>query len=127
MTEYFICPEHNVKKKRKVKRSHNPHCYCGREMFLYHDTETELMATMEEYFNDQFLQFLEDLCAHIQVVGGIGNANQVRKQTIEELYKTLRPNGIVIGFRNIRMLPKYQLSYQMRSEVLYGDREDETD
>ena len=85
------------------------------------------MATMDEYVDSQFLSFLEDLCAHIQTAGGVGNANQIRKQSLEEVYKNLRPNGIIIGFRNIRMLPKYQLSYQMKSEVVYGDREDEID
>lgn len=127
MTEYFICPIHNVTKPREIKRSRNPHCFCGEEMILYHDTEIKTMATMQEYHNEQFLQFLEDLCVHIQLVGGVGNPQHVRKKSIEDLYKELRPNGIVIGFRNLRLRKKYQLSDQMKSEVLYEDREDETD
>ncbi len=64
--------------------------------------------------NRLFEQFLGELCDHIRVAGGIGDPNRIRKQSLEEIYKELEPNDIVIGFRNKRMTGQYQLSHQMR-------------
>lgn len=79
------------------------------------------MTTTEDLANTQFEQFLDDLCTHIQLVGGLGNPDTFRKMPLEELYKHLHPNDIIIGFRSLRMRKKYQLSHQMKAEVLYED------
>lgn len=67
----------------------------------------------EETIRD-FESFLDELCAHIRTAGGVGDPLNFRKMKLEELYKHLHPNDIIIGFRNLRMRDKYQLSYQMK-------------
>ena len=48
------------------------------------------------------------LTAHIRVVGGLGDPDRIRKQTVEELYKELYPNDIKLTFINERMEPLYK-------------------
>jgi hypothetical protein len=64
-----------------------------------------------------FESFLDELCAHIRVVGGTGDPMTFRTMKLEELYKHLHPNDIIIGFRNTRMRAEYQLSYQMKGGI----------
>lgn len=63
--------------------------------------------------DEKFEDFLFELCAHIQVVGGVGNPDTFRKTSLEDAYKHLYPNNIIIGFRNTRMRAEYQISRQM--------------
>jgi hypothetical protein len=51
------------------------------------------------------------------VVGGTGDPMTFRTMKLEELYKHLHPNDIIIGFRNTRMRAEYQLSYQMKGGI----------
>ena len=60
-----------------------------------------------------FESFLDELCAHIRTAGGVGDPMNFRTMKLEEVYKHLHPNDIIIGFRNLRMKDKHQLSYQM--------------
>lgn len=64
-----------------------------------------------------FESFLDELSAHVRVVGGVGDPQRLRKMKLEEIYKELHPNNIIIGFRNMRMIGEYQLSYQMRGGI----------
>lgn len=80
-----------------------------------------IMTDTKEVIDELFEAFLEELCNHIRIVGGVGNPESFRRMPLEELYKHLWPNNIIIGFRNVRMINKYQLSRQMKMEVLYED------
>lgn len=71
-------------------------------------------ADIRKKANDAFEDFLFELCAHVRVVGGTGNPDKIRREAIEDLFKTLYPNDIILGFRNNRMKGQYQLSYKMR-------------
>ena len=64
-----------------------------------------------------FESFLDELCAHIRTAGGVGDPMNFRKMKLEEVYKHLYPNDIIIGFRNTRMRAEYQLSYQMKGGI----------
>ena len=80
------------------------------------------MTTSEEFIASKFEDFLFELCAHIRTAGGIGNPEDFEKMSLKEVYEHLYPNGIIIGFRNVRMKEKYQCSRQMRlREVINED------
>lgn len=79
------------------------------------------MSSNKRKVDKKFAYFLDDLCSHVRVVGGVGDPETLRKMSLEELYKHLYPNNIVIGFKNLRMEEKYQLNNQLRMEELDED------
>lgn len=76
-----------------------------------------MSETQESKTNRDFIQFIEELSAHVRVVGGIGDPERLKEMPLEDLYKELHPNNIIIGFRNMRMIGGYQLSYQMKGGI----------
>jgi hypothetical protein len=64
-----------------------------------------------------FESFISELSAHVRVVGGVGDPERIKRMTIEEAYKEFHPNSIILGFRNMRMIGEYQLSYQMKGGI----------
>lgn len=71
-------------------------------------------AKAAELLEKKYEAFIDDLCAHIRIVGGLGDPEVFSKMPLEEVFKHLYPNNIILGFRNIRLKEKYQLSYLMR-------------
>jgi len=72
------------------------------------------MNPKKEDADKSFEEFLDELVAHVVVVGGYGDPDRYRNKTLEEVYKLLHPNDIILGFKNKRLKQKYQLSRQLR-------------
>lgn len=70
---------------------------------------------------DRYAGFIDELCDHIRVVGGVGNPETFSKMSLEEAFKHLYPNGIVLGFKNMRMMPKFQLCSLLKHIDNIGD------
>lgn len=60
---------------------------------------------MLELENDHVDNLLEDLNAHIRVVGGRGLTENLTKLGIEELSRHLFPNGVELRVHNRRLIP----------------------
>jgi hypothetical protein len=87
------------------------------------------MSTQQkEIAHEAFIDFLDEICAHVRTAGGTGNPEVFRAMSLQDTFEHLHPNGIVLGFRNKRMKNQYQLSYQMKHETTDEyDEDDEPD
>ena len=83
----------------------------------FEERRIKMATANEKEIDERFEDFLFELCAHIQVVGGMGDPDTFRKTSLEEAYKHLFPNNIIIGFRNTRMRSEYQISRQMKGDI----------
>lgn len=63
--------------------------------------ETDPMIVLESNYVETLL---EDLNAHIRVVGGVGLTDETMKLGIEELAGYLFPNGIELRIHNRRLV-----------------------
>ena len=71
----------------------------------------------ENSVEQAFADFMETLSDHVRIVGGCYNEKVWEDMTLSEVFGTLYPNGITLGFSNKHIKHPFRISSNLRRSL----------